>query len=264
MEHITHTSGRFGWHDVFTSDVQATLKFYSDIFGFTSQKKDENYTYLLHKGKEFAGIVNKSGTQWVPYVLVSNIENVTKAASEKGGKITSAVAAFDKVGKFASFTDPQGGSISLWERVKTDSKADTKVVTTESKDHHPLKKGPTHEEFDPIVWHQLETTDRQPAITFYKTVLGWRETTLGLGSDNPQTTFRAEGEMMPQAAVVVGKQSCWTSFFGVDKCETYAKKATEMKAKQIMAPTSVGERTVAVFADPQGAVFGIMSDNVTA
>ena len=107
----------------------------------------------------------------------------------------------------------------------------------------------------PFVYVQLQTSDPDRAAEFYRALLGWtiddgpgyREIDVGSGT---------AGGMMrspsPQAP------SAWLPYVAVDDVDAAARRAAELGAAIIVAPTdATGKGRFSVIADPTGATFAL-------
>src|ERR1019366_3309092 len=88
--------GCFGWNELVTTDVAAAKKFYGGLLGWKTQAFGKGMAYTLFKnGKDMAGGLMKCPkpgmpAQWVPYVVVDNVDATAKRAAKLKGKVMMA------------------------------------------------------------------------------------------------------------------------------------------------------------------------------
>ena len=123
-----------------------------------------------------------------------------------------------------------------------------------SQEHHPGK----------VIFVQLVTPDLAAAKTFYGTLFGWTF------RDHPfeDTTY---SEVYEQGRVVGGiiqrpipagqhRQPAWLTFMSAADVDAVARQATQSGGKVLFQPQTLqGLGREAVLADPQGAVFAVLS-----
>lgn len=128
-EEAANGFGSFCWEELSTHTYRQSRKFYQKIFPAWSMQEtpmgpDAKYTLIsAGKGKgqaAFAGIMAyKKGTpaptQWVPYILVENVEkSLAKIRDELGGGVIVPVIALPH-GSFAVLHDDQGAVFYIWQ-----------------------------------------------------------------------------------------------------------------------------------------------------
>jgi predicted enzyme related to lactoylglutathione lyase len=112
-----------------------------------------------------------------------------------------------------------------------------------------------------FVWHELHTTDRQKAVTFYKTLLQWETKDDPMGPGEPYSLILLHGK--DQAGITKSKApasvpSHWIPYVAVDDVDKAAKRAAELGAQILQAPMDIPDvGRFAAIKDPQGAPFAI-------
>jgi uncharacterized protein len=108
-------------------------------------------------------------------------------------------------------------------------------------------------------WVDLTTSDVSKALEFYGELLGW-ESEAGPPEAGGYRVMHLRGrtvagigpQMNPQAPVA------WATYVNVDSAQDAAERVEANGGRTLMAPMDVMEEgRLAVFADPQGAVFGV-------
>jgi hypothetical protein len=116
------------------------------------------------------------------------------------------------------------------------------------------------------VWGDLVTADVATAADFYGKVFGWTFETYG-GADDRDTYTLALSDGLPIGGLVFDQRAMqdktpsarWIGLVSVQDPEAAAASVTANGGKVIYAPVTLGERgETAVFADPEGALFGVV------
>lgn len=115
----------FCWTELATTNVQSAKDFYGKVFGWKFSDHDMGemtYTMIKRDNKEFGGIwaipkdkEKQIPPHWLSYVLVENLDDSLKKATEHGATIVKPVANAGDMGRFAVITDPTGAHIALWQ-----------------------------------------------------------------------------------------------------------------------------------------------------
>jgi predicted enzyme related to lactoylglutathione lyase len=115
------------------------------------------------------------------------------------------------------------------------------------------------------IWHELITTDLDGATRFYEDVVGWTHQDMG----DERMIYRvvsAAGDgvggmlLIPPEAKAMNAPPSWAGYICVDDCDAAAAKIRSLGGQVIRAPDDIPNiGRFAVVADPQGAVFEIMT-----
>jgi predicted enzyme related to lactoylglutathione lyase len=108
MERVTH-------FEIPTDKPEASVKFYSEVFGWKCQKWGEHEYWLTTTGEDktpgINGAIMKKRDPKQPVVNSINVKNIDasiKAIEANGGKIVVPKSTIPGVGHLAYFTDPDG------------------------------------------------------------------------------------------------------------------------------------------------------------
>lgn len=124
--------GAFSWNELMSANPQASAEFYGQLFGwqatpfvppgapaggppYTLFKTDAN---PMGVGGMLPTPAPGLPTQWVPYVVVANVETALARAVELGAKAMTRVIFLGQVGRIAIIQDPQGATLGLHEPAK--------------------------------------------------------------------------------------------------------------------------------------------------
>lgn len=245
QERGKHTPGMFVWRELYTSDVNAAKRFYSEALGWKIDAVEMPgmiYNLFYAGDKQIGGMFSMAGipTMWNPYVSVSDVDASAKAATENGGAILNGPHDIPNIGRMATVRDPQGAVFSLYKDAKGD----------------PVWGKPGAGEF---CWEQLNTTDTKSAASFYKKVVGWNAVPFsGGGSD----VFTTEAATNNQAATLIqappGSTPSWMSHVAVASLTDTKERITRNGGKVLVPSIDVPNMgSFAVVSDPQGAIFSV-------
>lgn len=111
----TGEPGLPSWFELHASDFDTQLKFYQDVFGWTTELAPAPFRYamLAHGDDQLAGIMEGGEHhRWSVYVWVADADATIRKAQELGGSIV--VPAEDTpYGRLATIADPNGAQIKL-------------------------------------------------------------------------------------------------------------------------------------------------------
>jgi predicted enzyme related to lactoylglutathione lyase len=242
-ERTSHEPGTFSWAELATSDAAAARSFYSAIFGWDYEDNPigdgQVYSMARRDGAYVAALFDsEQPPHWNCYVTVAVVENTTARAGELGATIVAEPFDVMDVGRMAVFADPTGATLCLWEPRKHIGAG---LVNTPGA----------------MTWNDLVTPDPEGAAEFYGALFGWTtEEMPGAGGYRViKNGERSNGGIMPAPA---GSQAppSWLPYFGHEDAERLAAEADGLGARVLNGPMSIGNGgTLAVLADPQGAVF---------
>jgi uncharacterized protein len=120
-----------------------------------------------------------------------------------------------------------------------------------------------------FVWYELMTDNPTGAETFYKSIMGWTTRDFG-GPENPYTLLATNGQDMgglmqlPEEARKMGARPGWMGYIGVPDINARAQRVKEAGGYVHREPwdiPTVGR--IGVFADPHGAVFCMITPEMT-
>lgn len=121
--------GEFCWTELATPNVQAAKDFYGKTFGWKFVDHDMgNMTYTMIKmndKKELGGIwsipkdkQNEIPPHWMVYILVDNVDESLKKASQNGATILKSATDVADFGRMGIIIDPTGAHIALWQSLR--------------------------------------------------------------------------------------------------------------------------------------------------
>ncbi|MGH8497563.1 MAG: VOC family protein, partial [Methylococcales bacterium] len=90
-----HDIGRFVWHDLLTSDIEAAQKFYGSLFNWRFEaSEDSDYLVILNHSRPIGGIIHlksseskKKRNRWLASLSVKNVDQAAEFTRISGGVI---------------------------------------------------------------------------------------------------------------------------------------------------------------------------------
>jgi predicted enzyme related to lactoylglutathione lyase len=249
-EYTKHEPGTFSWSDLSTSDLDAAISLYTDLFGWEVDKQDipEGGVYAMFKknGKDVAAASTQREDEkgmpphWNVYVTVEDAEQSAKEAESLGGTILAPAFDVMDVGRMAVVADPTGAVFCVWEP-KTSIGAE--VLGEEGA----------------LSWCELLTNDTDKAGAFYAELFGYSREPFG--PEGTYTVFK-KGETQiagMMTAPMEGVPNYWGIYFTADDVDVVHDKVKSAGGQAMMEPTDMPEiGRLAVLADAQGAPFGVI------
>ncbi len=115
--------GVFLWDELWSADVEASKRFYGEVFGWTTADMDMGdmvYTIFRRAGDtDTAGLLAKPdevpASVWVPYLATDDVDATAAKAGELGGTVTMGPMDVPNVGRLAVLLDPTGAPFGLFK-----------------------------------------------------------------------------------------------------------------------------------------------------
>ena len=242
-------AGRFVWYDLMTPNVQASLDFYSKLFGWGSHEVDMGpmgkYTMFRNGESELGGMAplgpgEGDAAYWLAYVSVPDVDQAADQAEDKGGAVIVPPTDIPEVGRFAIVRDPAGAVIAPFKSLHSSS-------------------GP---EGPPAVgafcWNELTTSDAGKAKDFYSTLFGWGVMEMDLGEMGPYWMFR-QGEQEVGGMSQSGDQPpAWLPYVAVADVDASAARAGELGGAVYVPPTDIPNiGRFSIVGDPTGGTIAL-------
>lgn len=242
--------GTPSWVDLGSPDVDASVQFYGELFGWTADEGSPEfggYRMLRSNGKQVAGVGPLMNPQqppaWTTYVSVDDARATSEKAKAAGGHVLVEPMEVGEAGSMAILQDPTGAVFGLWQ---PGLHRGSEVFNT------PVS----------LTWNELSTRDTEAAKGFYSKVFGWDPKTNGEGAE-AYTEWRLGGKsvggmMQTPAQVPAQVPANWLTYFTVADCEATVQKAQSLGGTVLMPKMSIPQGTFAVLSDPAGAAFAVI------
>jgi len=117
--------GELAWHELTTTDPEAALKFYQELFGWQLMHRMDMgqmgfYWIFGSDGVQRGGIFNlyklphpAPGPYWTPYFEVADADKAAQAASKAGGRVLNGPMDVPGGGRIAQLADPSGVAFAV-------------------------------------------------------------------------------------------------------------------------------------------------------
>jgi len=247
------SKSRFVWVDLVTKDLVGAQSFYKSLMSWGTKDVDvpppmNKYTMFNFNGEEFGGVIPlpmpEAPIHWLPYVLVEDVDQVTKRAKALGGQVFMEPSDIPNVGRFSVIADPTGGVVSPMSFLQ------------------PPKAQPAQGLVGPVAWCELITPDTAKAGAFYQDLFGWGRTEQKMpGMEDFAYHMFMAGDR--QAGGMSGPMPNmnhigWVTYFSVDNVDAKTEAAKGAGATQLVPPSDIPNiGRFSWLKDPQGALFAL-------
>ncbi len=251
---MSHTPGRFVWFEHLSNDIPKARAFYEKLFGWNteSMSMSSGAPYpVIHNGETgiggYAQAPAGAPSQWMSYLSVSDVDSAYKAALAAGAKSLTAPTDYGSAGRSATIADPTGGVFSLWRGAQGDPAE--------------VEKTPS----GAWIWNELSTKDEKMALAFYEKVFGFAHDTMDMPDGAYHVLKQGEkGRAGVYKATHSAMPTMWTPYVAVADCDAIASAAQALGATPTVPPSDIaGVGRLAMFVDPQGAMFAILQPSPT-
>jgi hypothetical protein len=238
------------WVDLGTKDAAGARDFYSKLLGWDIQVSPDpqygGYGRALIAGKDVAGIgptmSPEAPTVWALYIGTEDVDALADRVKVAGGTVLMAPFDVGDQGRMAVFADPAGAAISAWQPITMGG------FQTQGR--------------NAFGWAELNARGVEKVLPFYRDVFGWALKSTG-DAEFPYTEFEVDGEsiggateMSPMAPAEM--PNYWLVYFSVDDVDDAAARVGSAGGKVMLAPMDFPGGRMAMVADPQGAIFGLL------
>ena len=239
------------WVDLWTSDVDGSRAFYSELFGWDAEEPSAEfggYFMFTRNGVPVAGGMGDmpdmpADNSWKVYLATDDIERTVKAAEANGATLFGPAMPVADLGIQAVLADPTGATLGAWQ-------AGTFPGLT------------VLEEPGAPSWFELHTSDHATTIAFYHDVFGW-ETEAVSDTDefrysmmlDPEGGMGLAGVMDAASLPARGPVVVLVDLLGVRRRRRHHRLATSLGAKVVAPAEDTPYGRLAVLTDPAGAQF---------
>jgi len=120
--------GEFSWHELVTTDADAAVSFYSELFGWTEMDRFDMgpmgiYHLYGRNGRQLGGMFTKTADMpmppmWLEYVLVEDVNKGAETVKAGGGQVVVGPMEVPGGDFIVQCMDPQGAMFALHSRPK--------------------------------------------------------------------------------------------------------------------------------------------------
>ena len=245
-------TGKFIWHDLITTDLEADKRFYSGLFGWRyEQRKGPNgkmYTLAKSGGHYVAGMVIEEKPQdgadisrWLGYLSVTDVDRAMRENVAAGGNSVVNPLEIGDFVRVAAITDPQGAVLGLAQSHVGDP--DDSIAAAPGR----------------VVWDELLATDTAAAAAFYQALAGYDVDVLERNGGK-YTMLVADGT---RRAGILGNPlegggALWLTYFGVADVEATTARVAGLGGRVLMPPSvDIRDGKLALVIDPSGALLAL-------
>jgi uncharacterized protein len=245
------------WVDLWTSDVEGSRRFYSELFGWQAHEPDPDhggYFIFTRDGSPIAGAMGDMGevranNAWKLYLATDDIGRTVKLATEHGGTIVAPPMPVDDLGTQAVLVDVVGAAVGAWQPGTFSG------------------FGVLREHGAPSFFG-LDTFEFSRAVDFYAKVFGWKPQ-LEADDDGIQYAgFIEPGDGRAIAGIgdargirPDGVPSVWSVLWRSDDVDASVAKVQALGGAVVMQPTDSPFGRIAGVTDPAGARFRLHKPN---
>lgn len=241
------------WAELQSTDAEAAVAFYSDLFGWRPEELDHGTQVVWHLGEGTTNCAVSGVTQlplgsqpaaWLTYLATDDAAATTQRTVASGGSVLAPPRDVRGRGTLALLADPAGAAFGAWQKITfAGAQAATEPGT--------------------VCWSELTTRDRSGAIAFYGEVFGWSERTgeavEGIDYSEWVCGGRSVGGMVEMDERFAPETPAhWRTIFEIEDCAGMAKRCLDLGGQVPLAPIDVGVGTFAQLIDAQGALFGVI------
>ena len=251
--------GKFIWHELMTTDLEAAIGFYQKTIGWGVMpwQQDPSYRMFMWNGIPMAGLMLlpddalQQGVppHWISYVSVGDVDATVMRADVLGAKTYLEPMDVPTVGRVAVLADPQGAVFGVYRPEQSGSDGDQLVLGDFS-------------------WHDLVASDWKSAWEFYRAIFGWEyESQFDMGAAGIYWMFRRAGgsralggmyDRPPEIPV-----PSWIPYVHVKSADRVVELSSQHGGRVVHGPTEVpGGDRIAQIVDPQGGAFAVHSTTV--
>lgn len=244
------------WADLWTTDVEGSRQFYSQLFGWQAlEASPEHGGYWMFErdGAPVAGGMGSMGDMtanntWKPYFCTDDIGSTLKKAEAAGATVLSGAMPVDDLGVQAVLIDPTGAEFGLWQPGTFQGFA---VIG----------------EHAAPGWFELHTHDHATAVAFYREVLGFEVTPVADTDEFRYFTFRAPGSdedlggLMDSRSWLPPGGDHWAIYWHVDDAAATVEKVKSLGGSVKQGPDDTPYGVLALVTDPAGADFKLRADS---
>ena len=245
------------WVDLWTSDVDGSRTFYSELLGWDAEDADPEfggYFNFSRDGAQIAGCMGDMGDMratdtWKVYLATEDIAGTLDAAVAHGAQIYTPAMTVGDLGIQSVLGDPTGAAVGVWQALNFPG------FTVLNENGAPS-------------WFELHTRDYAAAVDFYRTVFHWETDTVGDTDDFRYTTMRDPGGggelagiMDASAFLPQDEIPYWSVYWEVDDTDGSVAKLKALGGSVVLEAEDTPYGRIATVKDPAGAQFRLRTPN---
>jgi len=242
----SYSPGEPTWIDLGSPDPDASVAFYSALFGWTATEGTPEfggYRNFLRDGKTVAGLMPLMSPEqppvWSSYISVADCDKTDALVQEAGGMVYAPPMDVGPLGRMAVYADPSGAAFGTWQpRQHTGAQ----LVSEEGT----------------FAWTELSTRDQAAVHPFYAKVFGWHAKVEGGYTEFQLGGTSVAGCMDMPEMVPSEVPSYWMPYFAASDPAAQATKAAQLGGTVVVPLMDFPGGQFAVVQDPHGSTFGLL------
>jgi uncharacterized protein len=272
IERNDYPAGVPCWIDLMQPDLDATMAFYRDLFGWsyevrTPQGAPQRYAYARLEGLTVGGVGGPpqgDPSGWTQYIAVASADHTTDAVVGAGGRVVNGPVDIPNSGRVAVCADDAGAVFGVWEG-------------------RELRGAQLVNAAGSWGFSTLHTADADVSRRFYGAVFGWECDVFDMGGGqkgglwrlpgygdflaqrDPEIRERQAGAQAPggfaDAVAILSPEpdsgtepARWSITFNVANADAAFEHATQLDAKIVTPLFDTTYTRMGTIQDPQGAV----------
>ena len=239
------------WADLWTSDVEGSRRFYSELFGWQAEEPSPDFGGYFMFTREGVPVAGGMGDMpgmpaqdvWKIYLSTDDITKTLDAAVAEGAQIVSPSMPVADLGTQAVLIDPTGATVGVWQPGTFPG------FTVLDEPGAPS-------------WSELHTRDHAGAVAFYRSAFRWETDAVGDSDEFRYTVMRnpdGEGElagiMDSSAFLPEGVPAHWSLYWNVVDVRATLDKVKALGGSVVMDCERTPYGDLATVTDPAGALF---------
>ncbi len=238
------------WTDLWTSDVDGSRNFYSELFGWEAQEPSPEfggYFMFTRQGVPVAGGMGDMGDSpaddtWKIYLDTGDIKETVRVGEAAGAQFMFPPEPVADLGIQTVFVDPNGATLGAWQ-------PGTFPGFTVLEEHGAPS------------WFELYARNYEGAVGFYQKVFRLGTRIVADSEEFRYTTLCDEagvelaGIMDAGASLPDGAASYWITYWEVDDIDASISKVQTLGGSVITDAMDSPYGRIATVADPRGAQF---------
>ena len=249
MSSFVPATGTPCWTDLWTSDTEASRRFYGELFGWEAQEASEEFGgyFMFHRdGQPVAGAMGVMGDMtptdtWKIYFSTTDITASVERAVSAGATINFPPSPVGDLGQQTVLSDNRGAELGLWQPGSFAGFAAMGQPNAPS-------------------WFELYTDNFAKSIEFYHSVLGVTSDVLSDTDDFRYSVLRPSGEtefggVMDASNFLHETTPHWLTYWDVDDVDATTRQVRTLGGVVIEEPTDTPYGRMASVSDCTGSAF---------
>jgi predicted enzyme related to lactoylglutathione lyase len=239
------------WADLWTSDVEGSRRFYSELFGWEALEPAPDfggYFMFARAGVPVAGAMGDMGdvpadNAWKIYLATDDMGQTLQSAEAAGAQVVMPAVTVADLGVQAVLIDPTGVPVGVWEP-------------------HAFAGFSVLGEPGAPSWFELMTPNYAAALEFYRSTFHLDPKVMGDSDEFRYSAFvpsgggeEVAGIMDASAFLPEGSPGQWSVYWDVEDAAAAVAKVRTLGGSVVADVQQTPYGQIATVADPSGATF---------